>query len=135
MCVRTFHLLTFVCVCCVQLVAFRSGQITPEQYKEIKETFEYFDLDKDNTLDRKEFHSCATGIGVVLKEEELNSIFESLDTEGNGHIGIEQFVPFMVKTLTGVCCWVREVPRGDAQALVYVCRAWVLESRCYCRVP
>jgi Ca2+-binding EF-hand superfamily protein len=86
-----------------QLVAFRSGQITPEQYKEIKETFEYFDLDKDNTLDRKEFHSCATGIGVMLKEDEVNSVFEALDTSGVGHIGIEQFVPFMVKTLTGVC--------------------------------
>ena len=58
-------------------------------------------MDKDNTLNRREFHSCATGVGVMLKEEEANALFDSLDTSGSGSIGIEEFVPFMVKQLTG----------------------------------
>lgn len=54
-----------------QIIAAKSGDVTPEQIKEIKEVFEYFDVDGDAQLDPKEFHSCATGIGLVLTDEQV----------------------------------------------------------------
>lgn len=54
-----------------QMLAARDEHITPEQYREIKEVFEYFDVDGDSGLSVTEFHSCLTGIGIVMTDEEV----------------------------------------------------------------
>lgn len=82
-----------------QILAKRDEQITPEQYKEIKEVFEFFDEDGDETLDRTEFHSCATGIGVLLNDEEVTAKMAELDTTGDGRINFKEFTVFMIERL------------------------------------
>lgn len=54
-----------------QIMAQRDESITPEQYKEMKEVFEFFDQDGDDNLNPAEFHSCVTGIGVIMTDEEV----------------------------------------------------------------
>ena len=66
-----------------QLLAERSGQITPEQYKEIKDVMVFFDADKDECLNELEFHNCITGLGLVMTEEEIQAVMNEMDTSGD----------------------------------------------------
>lgn len=59
--------------------------------------FEYFDDDGDQLLNKVEFWSCCTGIGVVLEEEAIDSSIADLDNTGDGCISMEEFTPFMVR--------------------------------------
>ena len=82
-----------------QLLAARDESITPEQYKEIKEVFEFFDVGKDNMLDREEFHNCCTGIGLILSSEEVTEKVNELDTTGDGLVNFDEFTKFMMERL------------------------------------
>lgn len=82
-----------------QLMAAKSGELTPEQIKEIREVFEFFDEDKDDGLSPKEFHSCATGIGLMLTDEEAAEKFATIDLSGDGLIDIDEFSTFMIEQL------------------------------------
>lgn len=81
------------------LIAERSGDVTPEQIKEIKEVFDYFDVDGDDNLNMKEFHSCTTGIGIVFTEEQMMEAFASIDVSGDGLIDFDEFTTFMAERL------------------------------------
>lgn len=82
-----------------QVLAAKSGEVTAEQVKEIKEVFEFFDADKDQQLNPAEFHSCATGIGLILTEEEMKEEFARIDLSGDGAIDFNEFTAFMVERL------------------------------------
>ena len=61
-----------------QILAQRDEHVTAEQYKEIKEVFEFFDQDQDSVLKPDEFHNCCTGIGVIMTSEEVRVACEPL---------------------------------------------------------
>lgn len=82
-----------------QLLAARDESITPEQYREIKEVFEFFDVGKDNYLSQEEFHNCCTGIGLILTTEEVKARVAELDTTGDGLVNFEEFTKFMMERL------------------------------------
>ena len=67
-----------------QLLAARDESITPEQYREIKEVFEFFDQDRDDNLKVSEFRDCCTGIGMVMTDDELAATLAEIDADGNG---------------------------------------------------
>jgi Ca2+-binding EF-hand superfamily protein len=66
--------------------------------------FEYFDDDGDQLLNKVEFWSCCTGIGVVLEEEAIDSSIAELDETGDGCISMEEFTPFMVRGVVNTVC-------------------------------
>merc|ERR1711964_799567 len=75
------------------------GQITAEQLQEIREVFEFFDVDRDAVLNLSEFHSCITGIGVALSTEDVEAKHAELDTSGDGTVNFEEFANFMSSQL------------------------------------
>jgi len=77
-----------------QIDAKAAGQLTAEQVAEIRQVFNEFDLDKAGTLAEPEFHNCATGIGVVMSEEEADAKFKELDTDGDNMLEFEEFLTF-----------------------------------------
>lgn len=83
-----------------QLLAEQSGQITPEQYKEIKEVMEYFDEDKDMALNETEFHNAITGLGIVMTDTEITEKLAELDTTGDGKLQFNEFSTFMATILS-----------------------------------
>jgi hypothetical protein len=56
-----------------QLIIEQGRKISPEQLREIREVFTYFDKGQDGALNKEEFWSCCTGIGLVLTEEEVRA--------------------------------------------------------------
>ena len=61
--------------------------------------FEFFDVDKDEMLDRQEFHNCCTGIGLILSNEEVAERMTELDSTGDGRINFDEFTGFMMERL------------------------------------
>lgn len=82
-----------------QILAERDEHMTPEQYKNIKEVFAVFDQDEDGALNPHEFHSCCTGIGLILTDEELETTMAEADQDGDGVIDFEEFTAFMMARL------------------------------------
>lgn len=82
-----------------QILAARDEHITPEQLKSIREVFEYFDQDKDKALSPSEFHSCCTGIGLMLTDDEVKAKVAEVDLDGDGVIDFEEFTAFMISRL------------------------------------
>eukprot|EP01029_Cantina_marsupialis_P019648 TRINITY_DN456_c0_g1_i1.p1 TRINITY_DN456_c0_g1~~TRINITY_DN456_c0_g1_i1.p1 ORF type:complete len:697 (+),score=290.71 TRINITY_DN456_c0_g1_i1:540-2630(+) len=76
------------------------GGITAEQYKEIREVFEYFDSDSSGSMNQEEFWSCTTGIGLVFSEKEIGDIFAKLDLSGDGMIDFDEFTVWMKEQLS-----------------------------------
>ena len=81
------------------LLAARDEHITPEQLKEITEVFEFFDKDGDKVLDLDEFHSCCTGLGMIITAESAEARMKELDSDGSGVINLEEFTGFMMARL------------------------------------
>lgn len=80
-----------------QLVAQKATGLTPEQVKEIKDTFDHFDKDRDGQLTKLDFKACCAAIGEDIPDEELNHVFSGYDKNGDGKISFDEFVEFMVK--------------------------------------
>lgn len=60
--------------------------------EEIKETFDYFDKDKNGSIDRDEFVQLLSALGVDYEEEEINAGWDILDTNRNGLIDYDEFI-------------------------------------------
>jgi centrin-3 len=56
-------------------------ELTPEQKQEIKEAFDLFDTDKDNSLDYHELKVAMRALGFDVKKPEVFSILKDY---GNG---------------------------------------------------
>lgn len=82
------------------ILAEKSGGLSPEQFAEIKEVFDHFDKSGDGQLDLAEFGTCTTAIGLVLSEEEIATYMKELDTSGDGQLSFEEFIAFMKDQLT-----------------------------------
>jgi len=71
------------------------GALKPEQLREFKECFNYFDSNQDGYLDKKEFSACLQSLSYLPKEESImNHIMEELDTLGKG-ISFAAFLQYL----------------------------------------
>lgn len=91
------------------ILAEKSGGLTPEQFKEIKEVFDHFDKSGDGQLDLTEFGTCTTAIGLVLSEEEIATHMQELDVSGDGQLSFDEFIAFMKDQLTASGASVQDV--------------------------
>jgi len=82
-----------------QIAASGGTGISAEQLKEYKDTFNHFDVDKDGTLNRLEFKSCLTTLGLIgIDFEGGDAKFERIFTDVSGgasDIRFDNFVEYM----------------------------------------
>jgi hypothetical protein len=82
-----------------QLGASTGEGVSAAQLKEYKDTFNHFDVDKDGSLNRLEFKSCLTTLGLIgVDFEGTDSKFERIFTDvagGQDHILFDHFVEYM----------------------------------------
>jgi len=69
--------------------------VTIEQLQEYSEVFEFFDIDKSNSIDPNEFCDVMRSLGEHLGDEKLRAIFASFDEDGNEILDFEEFVRLM----------------------------------------
>jgi|EP00945_MAST-04E_sp_MAST-4E-sp1_P000048 hypothetical protein len=77
----------------------KGSQLTAEQIKEVREVFDYFDQDKDNSLDQKEFRDACQGIGLILDDDEVLSLYLKCTGGPTKKMGFEGFSTFMYDQL------------------------------------
>jgi len=82
-----------------QIAASGGTGISAEQIKEYKDTFNHFDVDKDGSLNRLEFKSCLTTLGLIgIDFEGGDAKFERIFTDvsgGSPDIKFDTFVEYM----------------------------------------
>jgi hypothetical protein len=82
-----------------QIAASSGSGISAEQMKQYKETFDHFDVDKDNTLNRLEFKSALTTLGLIgIDFEGADAKFERIFSDVSGgadKILFDHFVEYM----------------------------------------
>lgn len=77
-----------------------SEYIMADLHKRIKEAFEVFDHDVNNTVDVREVGTIIRSLGCSPTEGELHDfIAEIEEEEPTGYIRFEKFLPVMTKTL------------------------------------
>jgi hypothetical protein len=82
------------------IAAEKSGGLSPEMYQEIKEVFDHFDADNSGFLDKSEFSTSCTAVGLVLSEEDTLKYLEELDVSGDGLISFDEFIAFMQQQMS-----------------------------------
>jgi hypothetical protein len=82
-------------VCEMLIMDQKGSKLTAEQIKEVREVFDYFDQDKDNTLDFKEFKDACQGIGLIMDDDEVQSLYLKLSGGSNKRMNFEGFSDFM----------------------------------------
>ncbi len=70
-------------------------QLSDEQKAEIKEAFELFDTDNSGYIDLRELRIAVRALGFELSREEIEGMMASVDTDGSGDIGFEEFLQMM----------------------------------------
>jgi len=82
-----------------QLAASTGEGVSAAQIKEYKDTFNHFDVDKDGNLNRLEFKSCLTTLGLIgVDFEGTDSKFERIFSDVSGGKDIilfDNFVEYM----------------------------------------
>jgi Ca2+-binding EF-hand superfamily protein len=66
--------------------------VTPEEYTELKESFEYNDSNKDGKIDFDEFMSMLDDLEADIDETEAQIGFRAIDTDRDGAVGLDEFV-------------------------------------------
>jgi Ca2+-binding EF-hand superfamily protein len=80
------------------------SRLTPEQLKEFTETFQHFDKDKTNTLDKHEFRAGLAGLGQQFEDDVFDMLFARLSTpihDADGKyvknvMSFQQFTDYMI---------------------------------------
>eukprot|EP00092_Neocalanus_flemingeri_P068445 GFUD01083663.1.p1 GENE.GFUD01083663.1~~GFUD01083663.1.p1 ORF type:complete len:150 (-),score=49.87 GFUD01083663.1:52-501(-) len=62
---------------------------------EIREAFQVFDGDGNGFINRNELACVMTNLGVALKAEEIQSMIDEADQDGDGQINYEEFYIMM----------------------------------------
>jgi len=63
---------------------------------QLRQAFLVFDRDKTGTLNMKELGEILMQMGDKLTPRELNFIMNKMDTDGDGKIGVDEFVKFLL---------------------------------------
>lgn len=72
-------------------------QVTPEEYEELKESFEYNDLDKDGKIEFDEFTSMLESLDAEVERSEARIGFREIDTDQDGAIELDEFISWWVE--------------------------------------
>eukprot|EP01090_Pellita_catalonica_P013067 TRINITY_DN3016_c0_g1_i1.p1 TRINITY_DN3016_c0_g1~~TRINITY_DN3016_c0_g1_i1.p1 ORF type:complete len:1544 (+),score=470.99 TRINITY_DN3016_c0_g1_i1:17-4648(+) len=76
-------------------VAIKQGsKISAEQMEEFRESFDFFDKEKNGSLDELQFSGVLQSVGVDVEGEKLKEIYGEVDKDGKG-INFEEFTEFM----------------------------------------
>ena len=59
--------------------------------EELRETFDHFDRDNNNKIDRQEFAELLDALGAGMSDEEVGVGFDVIDTNHNGQIEYTEF--------------------------------------------
>ncbi|XXG57510.1 hypothetical protein AAC387_Pa03g4644 [Persea americana] len=62
---------------------------------DLKRVFHYFDVDGDGKISPAELQSCMGTLGEELSAADAEAVVQSADTDGDGLLGIEDFVRLM----------------------------------------
>ena len=73
--------------------------LTDEQKAEIKEAFNFFDKDKDGSIDITELNNVMKSLGKNPTDSELQSLMKGVDSDGDGMINYEEFQNMMAKSM------------------------------------
>ena len=66
--------------------------VTPEEYDELKESFEYNDSNDDGKIDFAEFLSMLNDLEADISEAEARIGFRTIDTNRDAVIELDEFV-------------------------------------------
>ncbi|ELT88044.1 hypothetical protein CAPTEDRAFT_126483 [Capitella teleta] len=66
-------------------------EVSEEQKQEIKESFELFDTDKDQSIDYHELKVAMRALGFEVKKADVLKILKDYDRDGTGKITFEDF--------------------------------------------
>ena len=79
-----------------EVAASSEGKATPEQIKEFRDCFKFFDSNKSNDLNALEFKACLASLGEDCSDAEVQTIMNGLQLSDNGNIEFNTFVDFMI---------------------------------------
>uniref|UniRef100_A0A8C9ACT3 EF-hand calcium binding domain 2 n=1 Tax=Prolemur simus TaxID=1328070 RepID=A0A8C9ACT3_PROSS len=78
----------------------KDKEIVADYHKKIKEAFEVFDHDSNNTVDVREIGTIMRSLGCCPSEGELHDLIAEVeDEEPTGYIRYEKFLPVMTEIL------------------------------------
>lgn len=80
-----------------QILEKSGSGVTEEQLAEFKETFDTFDKDKSNTLEKHEFKACLQALGHDLSDAAIDSLMQQHCKAIEGKIVFEEFVNYMIQ--------------------------------------
>ncbi|XP_043266504.1 probable calcium-binding protein CML22 [Venturia canescens] len=66
--------------------------ITKAQMKEFEDAFNLFDKDRDGSITKEELGRVMRGLGQFARMEELRTMLEEIDTDGDGNVSLVEFV-------------------------------------------
>ncbi|XP_057318248.1 myosin regulatory light chain 2 isoform X2 [Microplitis mediator] len=66
--------------------------ISKAQMKEFEEAFNLFDKDRDGSITKEELGRVMRGLGQFARTEELRTMLEEIDTDGDGNVSLVEFV-------------------------------------------
>ena len=69
--------------------------LTDDQKGEIKEAFNFFDKDKDGSIDITELNNVMKSLGKNPTDNEMQSLIKGVDSDGDGMINYEEFQNMM----------------------------------------
>jgi Ca2+-binding EF-hand superfamily protein len=67
-------------------------KLTAKQIADLRDAFEYCDLNGDGFISQAEFHALLLKLGEDVSQGECLLDFEIADTEGDGFIGFKEFM-------------------------------------------
>jgi actinin alpha len=73
------------------ILAGKNEGISEEQLKDFRETFNYFDKDKDAKLNKLEFKACCASLGEDVDDNDITRIFKEIDLDSDGSIEFDEF--------------------------------------------
>jgi len=82
-----------------QIMQEKGSAITPEQLQEFRKSFDHFDKDHTNTLEKHELKACLSSLGQELTDDELDALIARIDKHGEGRIEFDDFCDYMIKKL------------------------------------
>lgn len=69
-----------------------SGAVGDDRCAELREDFDYFDVDHDGLMEFGEFVGLMDGLGAEMSSEECHIGFAEIDSDRDGVIEFEEFV-------------------------------------------
>jgi len=79
-----------------QLESKNQSGITSDEYSDIKESFEYFDKDKDGKLNALDFFGVLKFLGENFTEQGAQELLNQLDIDNDGLLNFDEYKKYIV---------------------------------------